>query len=527
MNGQHASNDAPLLPLRRPTLDDTKNELSDDELYPSMKSPWETEQSRTKSRTLLSILFGWPALVILGQALIQGLAWGFYSTVQRRKQIPLPPSMLEWTQKNPHSTTLLITLLSTFLSGVSSTLFCYALRRSIALLLSKPLSLRTLSAAAMISMRTIFLRRRAWPWSLASILVLLLTGFQTTGWTTLLTPVKISISTPIVGRELDLGNAELHSEWEASFDVQPIFLVNDFQSCAPPWDGAASYAAGGYARALNSVGNPSTITLMNVTYNASTLGILPALMEPVRINEWFLRRVHGMDISNTNDAAVPTIVNFTQQPPPGLSSFYSTVQQGASADVSCSFQNLTNTSTPSLRLVTSVEVSQWNDSISRTLLTNALGGTPMYYIEIETDCGSDNIKSYKSLSSTSQFIGSFAPAMTLVACPSKDKYTLIFLLTGIFDNFDPAEGATKTEFTCIVCTLAPKIIPVSVSYGLANNVVQTDVTRADIKVAATYQPPVGLIGWHAASALQTMLQMSQTVYQNTIVDQLFPPPGTR
>ncbi|KAJ7194013.1 hypothetical protein GGX14DRAFT_546123, partial [Mycena pura] len=75
-------------------------------------------------------ILGWPAQVIFGQLLLQGLGWGFLAVITTRGPLALPLATAVWAENNPHILTLGVTLLSTFLAACSSFFFSYALRRS-------------------------------------------------------------------------------------------------------------------------------------------------------------------------------------------------------------------------------------------------------------------------------------------------------------------------------------------------------------------------------------------------------------
>ncbi|KAJ7437497.1 hypothetical protein FB451DRAFT_1570663 [Mycena latifolia] len=151
------------------------------------------------------------------------------------------------------------------LAGFSSFLFSYAIRRSVVIYLYRPMSLGTLGASVRISMRSVVFHRRDWKWPAVSILFFVMTGIQTSGWTTLLTPVTVVVSTPLSGFEIDLSSQIL-------YDITPTLSID---------------AESGYASAKAYFGYPSIFTFMDQTFNASTGGILPAALEPVDASAWF------------------------------------------------------------------------------------------------------------------------------------------------------------------------------------------------------------------------------------------------
>ncbi|KAJ7114217.1 hypothetical protein C8R46DRAFT_1239914 [Mycena filopes] len=102
---------------------------------------------KTTSSRFMTKFIGWPAVVILAQVALQVIAWGFFVVVKARGPIPLPLNTAIWVKSNGHLVTLLATLAATILSGISSFLFSYAIRRSMALYLYRPMSLATLGAS--------------------------------------------------------------------------------------------------------------------------------------------------------------------------------------------------------------------------------------------------------------------------------------------------------------------------------------------------------------------------------------------
>ncbi|KAJ6553322.1 hypothetical protein B0H19DRAFT_1377884 [Mycena capillaripes] len=222
---------------------------------------------------------GWPFIVIFGQLVLQGLAWGFFATVKIRGQVVLPHSSALWFERNPHLVTLLITLISTFLAACSSFLFSYALRRSMSLYLYRPITLATLGASVSISTRSVFFSRRSLKWPLLSILILILSGIQTSGWSTLFTPVKIVISTPLSGRELDLASPIFDAMVAAENSTGPECINGAVMSPVAQMDA-------GYAAAKKVFGFETSVGFVGQTFNVSTGGIWPANFDNVNMSRW-------------------------------------------------------------------------------------------------------------------------------------------------------------------------------------------------------------------------------------------------
>lgn len=90
-------------------------------LAPGPKPPgYSVTEAFHRARGCGSKFLSWPVMVILGQLLLQFMAWGFFIVVKVRGQISLPFGLALWAKHNGHLVTLLVTLISTMLSGLSS-----------------------------------------------------------------------------------------------------------------------------------------------------------------------------------------------------------------------------------------------------------------------------------------------------------------------------------------------------------------------------------------------------------------------
>ncbi|KAJ7679962.1 hypothetical protein B0H17DRAFT_1333916 [Mycena rosella] len=423
----------PFLPQRKP---DDADSLEKDVLRP---------QARRRTQSLGSKLMGWPALVVLGQLVLQALGWGFFGVVKARGEVPLSDAAAIWASKNTHLVTLFATLIATLLASFSSFLFSYAVRRSIAISLYRPMSLETLRASVGISMRSIVFHRRDWKWPTVSLFVFVLAGIQTSGWSTLLTPVGVVISTPLSGSELDLsspilGNMDLSGElYQCIFGDETLSSLN------------AGQTESGYAAANAYFGYPSLLTAMDQTFNVSTGGIFPAMLEHVNATGWF---------PTTGMTTIPPIAQLASQSRPvGLSTNYSMIQQGFTADISCSFQNLTDKTTPDLEILTD-HVANW------TYLD--AGDFPVTYMQPQSNCP----VRYQNLNWTNIYTSPAQNYLALLACTPEpeDSFTLIIAVGGVYDWLPTT-----------VCKMIPKVTTLTVDYGASINVVQvTEGAAQDI-----------------------------------------------
>ncbi|KAJ7467518.1 hypothetical protein FB451DRAFT_1482730 [Mycena latifolia] len=439
-----------------------------------LESPIPITPPTPRRRGFSSRLIGWPAIVILGQLLLQLMGWGFFIVVKVRGQMPLPHGPAQWVKNNPHLVTLLATLIGTVLGACSSFLFSYAIRRSMPLYLNRPVSLAALGASVSISMRSVVFHRRSWKWPSVSVFFFLLAGIQTSGWTTLLTPVALVVSTPLVGSEIDLSSSMLRDMVNTS---ELDYCLS--QSASSPL--FAGQTESGYAAARATLGQISTFTLMDQMFNVSTGGVLPAYLTSFNASAWF---------TNTSVIPVTTHDVSTRRPVNGFATNYSMIQQGFTADISCRFQNLTNTTTPSLSIQHDW-VNKWHNheafkeqkTIHLTSLSLSCSNSQNFnWSDVYTD---DNKNWF-----------------ALLACGPTDNYTVIIVTGGQYD------WIPKT-----VCSVVPKITTVQVDYAPGINV-------RVVPNATAILDPQGPAGNAALSTLGWMLDFSQALHNNLVGDQL-------
>ncbi|KAJ6452679.1 hypothetical protein C8R47DRAFT_1168942 [Mycena vitilis] len=428
-------------------------------------------------RGLTYKFLGWPAAVILWQMSLQLLAWGFFIVVKIRGQIALPFGLAVWVKNNGHLVTLLVTLISTVLAGLSSFLFSYAIRRSMSLYLYRPVSLAALGASVSISMRSIVFHRRSWKWPAISLAFFILTGVQTSSWSTLLTPVTIIVSTPLVGSEIDLSSPGLRQMWDPNNGSERV------QYCVSAIGNTAAVAAlepeSGYSAARASLGQESTTLLMNQEFSISTMGVLPAFLKPLDASTWL-----------ENTSVIPATTHTVWSPPKNtFSSNYTLEQQGFSVDVSCIAQNLTNTTTPSLTYTVDT-VAQWG-----MLDVQDIGN--ITYTQVGSDCNITN-----GLNWTYAFTMADSNYVMLIACQPADNYTIIFTSSGTYD-----------WLSTTVCSIAPKTTRVHVEYA---DVIDA---QADSR-GGTVKDPHGPTAYAAINNLLNAVIWAQGVESNELGDRL-------
>jgi hypothetical protein len=285
----------------------------------------------------LSRLMGPPGIVILGQLVLQAVAWGFYGALCVRGLISVPSfGLLQVVQYKPVAWAC--TLASTLLSFSSTCLFSWGVRQVITLRLREGMTFATFVWSVKIASRSFSRDRKQRKWIVLSLAVVALTGAQTSGWNTLLTPEFSSYDTDMIAQELDLSSPLLKPMFSSGALDFGVFDSSDIVSLSVGQTGSGSAA-------LNVIEFfPTSVTFMDNAFNTSTAGILPLAFYPIDATPWF-----------GNGSAVTTLPQTLSGPSgfhSGLSWTSTMYQQGFTADVSCQFENLTRDTTPSLNIDT-------------------------------------------------------------------------------------------------------------------------------------------------------------------------------
>ncbi|KAJ7762904.1 hypothetical protein B0H16DRAFT_1528119 [Mycena metata] len=427
---------------------------------------------RFNLRAFLWKLTGWPGIVIAGEILLQLATWSFFAIVRTRGSIPLEVEAAAWVQKHPHTVTFCFTQISTILAATSSFLFSFGVRQSIALHMhGDGMSLGSFLSTIKIASRGLILDPRKRRWSTMSIVIFLLTGVQTSGWASLLTPLTILVDTPLTGHELDLANPQL-----GKLDI------NTLRSCVVGSTLLRSFAVGrtesGYAMGNLDLNSSTTYGLMDQLFYGSSAGVLPTGLGDLNSSTWF------PDIP-----VIPSTINATGSIPDGLSYNYTLHRQGFTANISCEPQQLNANTTPSM-FFQSDTVREWNSGYDLGNVT---------WTRLSSTCETDPYDLHNS--SVTYTASGFPNYMLMVACTSGDSYKLIFQSGGMYDTMSA------------VCTITPQIVNVTV---------YSDGTM--VSVSPKYEEAVpeggGPAGISAVTMIYNMMAFSQTALSNIVGDQL-------
>ncbi|KAF7376955.1 hypothetical protein MSAN_00113300 [Mycena sanguinolenta] len=393
-------------------------------------------------------LVGWPAFIILGQLTLLVGAWGFFAFVQRRQFVSLSEDKAELVTDNAHRVTLVFTLISTFLATWSSFLFSWGIRQWISIRLHHGgMSLGEFTTRVKISSRSLVLQHRQLKWSVASIALLILTGVQTSGWSTLLTPLPISIPSNMTGTELNLSSPMLRQMQSSGALDYCVFQSNVLPSFS------VGRTESGYAAVKDDNGFPATLTMMDETFNVETAGILPLSLYDTNTTLFF-----------NGTTVIPTTLQPTaDQLPDSLSSNFTMTQQGFTTVIDCEFVNSTDPAFAAS--LTTDTVKDWSSGAQD-------GNITFSQLTAGSTCTAPAKTNLSSMSAYTS--GNQANYILMVGCQAGENYTLIFQSSGTYDFL-------KT----MVCTLTPQITTVDVVYSDSNFFFATitPTTREDSGVA--------------------------------------------
>ncbi|KAJ7171462.1 hypothetical protein C8R46DRAFT_1217024 [Mycena filopes] len=324
-----------------------------------------------------------------------------------------------------------------------------------------------------------------WDWKHLKLTVLSLVVFglineQTSGWSTLLTPTNFEYNTRITGREIDLNKDVL----------QAIQLNGALDYCVYNATNLPSFTVGQTESGLQGASSywelPQSLTLMDWVYTSPTEGIIPLTFDTLN-GTWFENNQTNF-LSGTLGPSIP----FKN----AQSVNVSMVQQGFSADVSCTFQDLTPSTTPSL-------------VIQDTLVVDPLDATnATVHRTMESNCASPSTTQFQALNWTEVVFtntnnsGSFL----MVACAgSNGTYDLIFSGGG---------GGLYGFLNTTMCNVKPITTTVHVDY--AEDYI--DAFRLpDRGETVNTGSPAGL---SAVTAMYNLVSFAQAPITNIMGDQL-------
>ncbi|KAF7366134.1 hypothetical protein MVEN_00490300 [Mycena venus] len=431
-------------------------------------------------RGFLSKLWGPPLYIICGQLMLQLATWGFFAYILSRRFLPLrdTATLDDWYKP----LTWLCTQISAGLASLSCFLFALGVQQSIAFQLhGEGMPMPRLIVSLQIARRSFIGDLKNLKLVALSFAVMIATGAQTAGWSNLITPQFLNIKSSITGRELDLSSPLLQSTLPESTREFCVYNTSNLPALT------VGQTESGFAAGNENQGFPTSVILLGQSFLTSTGGILPLTFVDVPLDSWF-----------PDPTTLPAALSISGDLPSGLSSDYSITQQGYTADVSCTFQNLTRDSTPSLQVETKpLEDEDGNDS----LLSNII---------MSSDCNGPTFPDGSPFNSQSvdTIPGDGSGSILMIACGgSGGSYTLIF------------SGADLYSFIeTMVCTLAPKTTKVRVDYSYDDS---PNSTFIETLTHSGGSPDLGgPAGLSAVTTIYNMMYFSQGQQSNIVGDQL-------
>ncbi|KAF8645284.1 hypothetical protein AX16_007934 [Volvariella volvacea WC 439] len=355
-----------------------------------------------------------PIVITLGQSVFFFGGWAFFLVTQA-KPIPLPNKLAVAVRDNPQFVTLVITQIATLISITTSYLYSQAIRYAVAISLSQPMSLFTLSSSVKLAGQKPVFSLRHWKWTIGALVFVVALGAQTAGWTALLMPRPIEIGTPLTGFGVDLANEKLNEK-----------IVEDTMSGA-----LCPYK-------LINIGPhvlDSGITAVSAFHNQTS---------NLNFNEMTFKRSTGNAVTELNPSELPVNAEFASPPNmvPGFHRNYTVTQQGFTADIHCEYQELNERTTPSLvgPIVTPI-LSDRRDPLVATSIHGACRNGKPFASQHTTIVGEN---------------GEVGDTVFTVLCtPSNTpEFELILVGYGKYSWVKPA-----------VCSISPKVTLVDVHYS--------------------------------------------------------------
>ncbi|KAK6966793.1 hypothetical protein R3P38DRAFT_3512190 [Favolaschia claudopus] len=423
-------------------------------------------------------------MILFGHFALQLTAWTLFGLIWSKQIITIPlPDFFHDVQSWYKPLTFFVTAISSGLALFSTLLFSLAVRQWISsqLRTDRGLRLTTFLRSMHLASHSLILDRgQHGLWMTASIIVIILIALQPAGWNTLLTPQLFDLDNKVSSKEIDLANPRLD-----------LYLHNgSLDACALDNSVLVGLAIGetesGFSAARGAQNLPSSLSIANFIFNTSTAGILPLSFQDIPTSSAF-----------DNATIIPHSIS---GPGIGIPRSLSMVQQGFTADVSCKFQPLTNTTSPSLTITT---------------LSPHETSAPTQY-NISSDCPMPINLGNTTRASTYALAERDAGYLLMIACANDASYTLIFI----------GGGDQYAYLNSTVCTFTPKITNVRVDYhylpSASSNTTGNFPARIDTTPLPSGIPDFigGPAGISALATVYEMIRFAQGEEMNVVGDQL-------
>ncbi|KIJ19266.1 hypothetical protein PAXINDRAFT_167032 [Paxillus involutus ATCC 200175] len=436
------------------------------------------------------------ALVLVGISLVQLIwftaAWTFVLTVRSKGTVALHDSITRIVVDNPVETTFIVTTIATYIGAINAILLTNALKFAVSARLSHPILLRDLRAGTeMYSLSFGFGRlKRALKephWTLLIFLTFSAVQALMPAWSTLLVPTPVILDVDLNSTELDLGNSAFDALLAQDISASDTNGTYNAYRTIEIW----STISGMFA-AASRFGFPGA-------FNFNGGGILPAI--DVYTGPIGEPSQTGLAFAGGN---VPSHVDFYGYDSNyrGLSTNYTVLQQGLSANVSCQERDLSAGQPLSL--------TYESDSMSIQS-----GAYLLQHWNVTVNCSGSYVVS-------NQF---FVP---MNASGDVDSTSEGFIPTAVCPMQNSQGSMTNQSFAIVfqgfyeysfipptVCEVTPLVTTVSVQYNAGMVNVSDATTMEPLSDAATNVQNVifDLVSWHAtySQGLSSNL-MGGTIY---------------
>ncbi|CAA7267201.1 unnamed protein product [Cyclocybe aegerita] len=361
-----------------------------------------------------------PTTVLVVHTLLLVCSWTFFSITISRPAA-LSPGIALHVRDHIQSVTMVVTLVASFISLVSTALYTRSILYSLARFLEGGVSLYTIASATRIAEPSPLKDFTRPTWTIAALLLTLAVNSQTAGWTTLLLPKQIEITSPMTGFELDMKSPGFKRLVE---DNKDIINADLFSRVIP-----ITEASGGTAVSTH-FNLPSILNFNHFSWTNSTLGVMPVALEEI---ESSILSVQGENIP------VNVKIHRKENTPRGFPVRFSMTQQGFTAQVSCQQRNLDANTRPSIRLRSQLD---------------RLFDSPVTLAQLEVVCPTASSATFSEPVLTSTNVDAlFGISCPVIQINGGRRWDLILAGSGIY-------SAIKTT----VCSVWPLLDLVNVDY---------------------------------------------------------------
>jgi len=163
------------------------------------------DETPTGKAKYLNPYYIYPSAVLVLHTLLLIFSWTFYSITISRP-VPLRPDLAVQARDHFQSVTMVVTLLASFISLISGTLYTRAIRYALARFIAGGVSLYVVTAATKMAKPSPIKNFRRPLWTISALILALAVNSQTASWATLMVPRIIEIESRMRGYDLDLAS---------------------------------------------------------------------------------------------------------------------------------------------------------------------------------------------------------------------------------------------------------------------------------------------------------------------------------